>query len=77
MGTEVLNNRNMENDMASEDLQNVVVDLRHNQGWMSPFQQSIRTYWLIKFLLAKAVMSTQEVAGSKLESILANIAQNI
>ena len=42
--TKVLNNMDEEDDMAFEDLHNVVVDPRHTQGRISLFQHSIRTY---------------------------------
>ena len=47
-----------EDDMAVEDLHNVTVDPGHTHGSISLFQHSIRTYWLVKCLLAKVVMST-------------------
>ena len=72
--TEVLNNLEREDEMASEDMQNVVNDTGRTQGQISLFQQSVRTYWLIKCLLAMAVMSTAE---TKMESNLADINRNI
>lgn len=48
--TEVLNNIEREDDMASEDAQNVISDLGQTRGGTSLFKQSVRTYWLIKCL---------------------------
>ena len=62
---EILDNIDLEGDMALEDMQTVIIDPGHTRGWTSLFQQFVRTYWLIKCLLAKAVMS---IAETKLES---------
>ena len=72
--TEVLNNLDREDEMDSEDMQNAVNDTGHTRGRISLFQKSVRTYWLIKCLLAMAVMSTTE---TKMESTLADINRNI
>ena len=42
--TEVLNNIDMEDVMALEDMQTVITDPVHTQGRTSLFQQSVRTY---------------------------------
>ena len=52
-----------EEDIVVEELNLIITDPSHTQGIISLFHHSIRTYWLMKCLMVKAIMSLQEVGG--------------
>ena len=76
--SEILDTLDSQDDKASTDMQTVSPDPGHTRGRTSLYQQSIRTYWVIKCLLAKAIMSLAEPKlDFKLEAILVDINRNV
>ena len=75
--TEATNKMEEEDELTAEELQHMIDDPGHTRGRISLFQHSIRTYWFIKCVLVKAIMSIQEKWEPNLVSTLTEINRNI
>ena len=64
--------------MAAKELQHVIIDPGHTRGRISLFHHSIKTYWLVKCLLVKAITSIEEArVEPKVISTLVEINRSI